>query len=94
MPNDGSALRAAVGTDGDATAALHAASWRSACRGMMSDADLDGPVGRERQMFWHVRLRSPRAGLWTLLADHDHHGGTLIDNIHVAPMRGRASAAG
>lgn len=103
MPDEGIVLREAADADADAVAALHAASWQAAYRGMMSDAYLDGPVAGERRLFWRERLRSPRAGLWTLLAeqdgalagflcllaDHDHHWGSLIDNIHVASALAR-----
>ncbi len=92
-------------TAGDAVlvAALHAASWRSAYRGILSDAYLASDVDFERAEFWRQRLG--------VLSDADHFGliamhhgapigfvfvtrdadpiwGSLIDNLHVsAAMR-------
>lgn len=93
-------LRRARAADADGIAALHARSWRTAYRGMMSEAYLDGPVEAERRAFWTARMDHPPAGLWTLLAetprgvlagfvcalvDHDQRWGTLIDNLHADP---------
>lgn len=95
-------LRVATVDDAERVAALHAISWRSAYRGSFSDAYLDGPVEAERRSFWRERFEHPRAGFWTvlaeeadgvlqgflcLLADHDPHWGTLIDNLHARPDR-------
>lgn len=97
-------LRAATAADADRVAALHALSWRSAYRGSLSDAYLDGPVETERRTFWRQRYEASRTGLWTvlaedaagvlegflcLLADHDPHWGTLVDNLHARPDRRR-----
>lgn len=49
-------LREAVAADGPAIAALHIASWRSAYRGMLSDAFLDGPIEAERGAVWESRF--------------------------------------
>ena len=98
-PSHAPRLRVAGAEDADALAALHAESWRSSYRGSYSDAYLDGPIVPERRHFWRQRYAHPRAGLWSvmaegphgellgfvcLLADHDPHWGTLIDNVHVA----------
>ncbi len=97
-------FRAGTIDDAAAIADLHTRSWRANYRGSLSDAYLDGPIEGERRAFWQERLRHPRTGLWTLvadddtqtlagflclLADHDHHWGTLIDNLHVDPARVR-----
>ena len=52
-------LRDAVAADADAIAALHAASWRSAYRGIVSDAFLDGEVAAERRAVWRGRFQEP-----------------------------------
>lgn len=98
--DDVCSLRVATMNDADRVAALHAISWRSAYRGSLSDDYLDGPVEAERRGFWRQRCDHPRTGLWTvlaedaggvlrgflcLLADHDLHWGTLIDNLHAHP---------
>ena len=95
-------LRVASAADADALAAMHVRSWRSAYRGSLSDAYLDGPIEAERSAFWRTRYAEPPVGLWTvmaedragvpigflcLLADHDVHWGTLIDNLHADPDR-------
>ena len=103
-------LRVATADAAERGAALHAVSWRSAYRGSFSDAYLDGPVETERRSFWRERFQHPRAGFWTvlaeeadgvlqgflcLLADHDPHWGTLIDNLHARPDRkGRGLGGG
>lgn len=104
MDDDAPTLRPATPADAERVAALHVLSWRSAYRGSFSDAYLDGPIEAERRSFWHNRYDHPRAGLWTvlaeaadgslegflcLLADHDPHWGTLIDNLHARPDRKR-----
>ncbi len=93
-------LRVATAEDAESIAALHTKSWRSAYRGSFADAYLDGPIETERRAFWQQRYAHPRAGLWTvlaedatgtvlgflsLLADHDPHWGTFINNLHTDP---------
>lgn len=93
-------LREAVSSDWEAIATLHAASWREAYRGLMSDAFLDGPVEADRRAVWHGRLIEERdgphatsvaedgaslIGLCSILPDHDAGWGSLIDNLHVRP---------
>lgn len=83
---------------------LHARSWRSAYRGMMTDAYLDGPVGGERSALWRERFAAPAhpdrivvvaeegsrlVGLACILAGNDPAWGSLIDNLHVDPERKR-----
>jgi hypothetical protein len=45
-------IRIAEPRDTNAIAELHAASWRSAYRGMFADAYLDGDVVQERRQCW------------------------------------------
>jgi ribosomal protein S18 acetylase RimI-like enzyme len=87
--------------DADAVAALHAASWRVAYRGIYSDAYLDHEVELERQQVWREKLQvnEPSAD-WGLMAEdesgllagfiyvmpgHDSAWGHYINNLHVAP---------
>lgn len=95
------ALRDAGPADAEAVAALHAASWRAAYRGILSDDYLDGPIGSERLALWRGRLAEPGPGQMVVLAeagselagfaccslDHDPRWGTLVDNLHAAPER-------
>lgn len=93
-------LRIADAKDATRIAALHASSWRSTYRGVLSEDYLNGPVEAERHLFWRIRLDRPRSGLWTVMAegpdgsflgflcllfDHAPRWGTLIDNLHVRP---------
>jgi ribosomal protein S18 acetylase RimI-like enzyme len=52
-------LRVASSDDATPIAALHAASWRVAYRGMLSDAYLDGDVFEDRSQLWSARLAAP-----------------------------------
>ena len=94
------ALRRATAADAEAVAALHVASWRSAYRGLLADAYLDGAIAPERHAFWARRL-SGGDGSETILAcsgaailgfgcfvlDADPLWGTLVDNLHADPAR-------
>jgi GNAT superfamily N-acetyltransferase len=96
-------LREADPADAPAIARLHAESWRVAYRGQYSDAFLDGPVFDDRRRVWDERLSSPTQNQHTIVAegdgviagfacafgDHDPQWGTLLDNIHVDPLRKR-----
>jgi GNAT superfamily N-acetyltransferase len=96
--------RPIVASDAAAVAALHTTSWRSAYRGMLRDAYLDGDVAAERLRVWRERLAAPLVanygfiaegetgpvGFVFLLGGHDAAWGTLVDNLHVVPdMKGR-----
>jgi ribosomal protein S18 acetylase RimI-like enzyme len=83
--------------DAPAVAALHAASWRSAYRGLVPDAFLEGDLLANRRRAWAQRWAAPQPGAcgWViemageLLAFTytwpDPAGGTFVDNLHVAP---------
>lgn len=94
-------LRAMRADDADAVAALHATSWRSAYRGMLTDDFLDNHVFADRQAVWQERLlRQPGEHAFGIVAEdgsgqligfayvlpgHDPVWGTLVDNLHVHP---------
>jgi len=96
-------IRPAGPGDADAIAGLHAASWRSAYRGVFSDAYLDGNILEERRRHWRecldTRPRPDRGVLIAVEADDDPVGsicicldaepawGPLLDNLHVRPDR-------
>ncbi len=93
------AFRHAELADAPAVAALHAASWRTAYRGIFTDIYLDGPVEAERLAHWRCPMSTPEprrvvvlaehdgrlAGFACGFADHDARWGSLIDNLHAAP---------
>jgi ribosomal protein S18 acetylase RimI-like enzyme len=62
--------RAATPHDAEGIAYLHADSWRRNYRGAFSDAYLDGDLVAERLSVWTERLRSPRTGTFTIVAEH------------------------
>ena len=95
------ALRPMTPADADAIAALHATSWRSAYRGLLTDDYLDNGVDADRQTVWRERLQGPATapafgivaedaagqmiGFTYVLPGHDPVWGTLVDNLHVHP---------
>jgi GNAT superfamily N-acetyltransferase len=98
-------LRAMTADDVPVVAALHAASWRRAYRGILGDDYLDGDLIAEREQVWRTKLGDRREGHgW--MAVHDATGdalgfvflrpradaqwGSLVDNLHVvAAEQGR-----
>ena len=79
---------------------MHAESWRSAYRGLLPDAYLDGPIFEERRVLWVARMRAPGAdrrlvlksvqggmllGFACVLLDAEPSWGALLDNLHVKP---------
>ena len=62
--------RAATEHDAEGIAHLHADSWRRNYRGAFSDAYLDGDLVAERLSVWTDRLRPPRTGTFTIVAEH------------------------
>lgn len=91
--------RRALALDAPAIAAIHAASWRVAYRGILRDSYLDGDVVADRLAHWQKRLEHPAPGQFVEIAgegtdavgficafaDHDPRYGALIDNVHVLP---------
>ena len=93
-------IRAAALRDAANVARLHIESWRSAYRGFLPDAFLDGPIFEERRKLWMSRMRAPAAdrqlvlkaaadqgllGFACVLLDADPSWGALLDNLHVQP---------
>lgn len=91
-------FRTATQADAPRIAALHAASWRLAYRGILNDAYLDGDIVAERTVVWSRRLTAPASEQRVLVADlgdvlagfacaigaNDLRWGTWLDNLHVA----------
>ena len=85
------AIRHAVPADLPAISDLHLRSWRSAYRGMLPDAYLDGPVADEMRARWSA-LPDPaivllcEGGFACCLLDR---AVPYLDNLHAAPGRRR-----
>ena len=92
-------IRPATAADADAIAMLHADSWLTAYRGILSDEYLDDAMRAERQRIWRERLARPKPGQIVLVAPGNgklagfvclftRYGAlshSYIDNLHVAP---------
>ena len=93
-------IRVAEPADADAIAQLHAHSWHTAYRGILSDDFLDGPLVENRRALWRDRFaEANRTGQLVLVdelagqiqgfacafLDADPEWGTLLDNLHVVP---------
>jgi GNAT superfamily N-acetyltransferase len=90
-------IRDATLADAPRIAGLHAASWRRAYRGMLSDEFLDTDLESDRTRVWVDRLTTPKpkqrvvlaeisnqlAGFACAFGSEDPHLGTLLDNLHV-----------
>ena len=96
-------IEIATSADIEPIAHIHAASWRTAYRGALGDAFLDGDLETDKLAHWHKRLTNPPANQTVLLAKHDgvllgfaclltHHSdqwGHLLDAIHLDPTAKR-----
>src|SRR3979409_2106086 len=90
-------IRAATIADADAIAALHAASWRSAYRGILKDDTLGPALDGERRTHWRRHLAATVPADGVLIVDGqgfiaawargDPGFGAYIDNLHVHPER-------
>jgi GNAT superfamily N-acetyltransferase len=92
-------LRPMRADDIEIVTALHVASWRTAYRGILTDAYLDTLAEAERRAHWTRRLVTltpthagviaehdgEPVGFLYLIAEADPARGTLLDNLHVAP---------
>lgn len=93
--------RFATPADADQIAALHARSWQTTYRGIMSDDYLDNEVEAERLAVWRERFAAMPATRQVILAENDgqlvgftcvmlHDDpvyGALIDNLHADPAQ-------
>lgn len=91
-------IRSAALEDAKKIAALHAASWRVAYRGALTDEYLEHDADADRQSLWLHRLQAPRddqfvviaedqrevLGFACLFAQEHEEWGSLLDNIHVS----------
>ena len=62
-------FRDATLADAPGIAALHAASWRRAYRGMLSDEYLDNDLEADRTSVWIGRLTTPNPNQRVVLAE-------------------------
>jgi len=95
-------LHEATEHDAAAIARLHADSWRSAYRGMLSDEYLENRVYLERAALWQQRFSertqkpffvllakagTDLAGFACVFPDEHPIYGAFLDNLHVVPHR-------
>src|SRR5260370_12214475 len=90
-------IRAATIADADAIAAVHAASWRSAYRGILKETTLGPGLDAERRAHWRTRFAAMDPQDTVLIADGlgfiaawakgDPGFGAYINNLHVHPDR-------
>lgn len=94
-------IREAVHEDAYAISLLHAESWCSAYRGILSDEYLHSRVHEERRELWDKRLsdsledehiilveeNAEILGFICVVGNADPTWGVLIDNLHVRPHR-------
>ena len=94
-------IRRAGPGDWAAVAAIHAASWRSAYRGIYANSYLDGEAPEERRAFWRAALAEMDPELDAVFVAEEageavgfacvrreaEAAGPLLDNLHVLPER-------
>jgi GNAT superfamily N-acetyltransferase len=93
-------LRDATESDSAAIAQLHAKSWRSAYRGILSDEYLDARAHSERAVLWRTRysektvkpffvilaeISAQLPGFVCVFPNEDPTFGSFVDNLHVTP---------
>jgi GNAT superfamily N-acetyltransferase len=93
-------IRVAEPADADPIAQLHARSWHTAYRGILSDDFLNGPLLADRLALWRARFAEVNRtdqmvlvdevagkiqGFACSFLDADADWGTLLDNLHVVP---------
>lgn len=94
-------LRDAIDADYVAIARLHAESWRSAYRGILSDEYLDSRAHSDRAALWQSRfseraskpffvilaeIGSQLAGFACVFPNEDLVYGAFVDKLHVTPQ--------
>jgi GNAT superfamily N-acetyltransferase len=97
-------VRPATSSDCHAIAALHARSWQSTYRDILSNDYLDHHVAEDRRDLWEARFTKfdqrqhhvavavdddAIVGFVCVLLDEEPEYGALLDNLHVAPDRHR-----
>ena len=95
-------IRPARGDEADAVAELHAASWRSAYRGILPDATLGEELVPRRRAYWRSAFaredwtailvaEADRALVGFVAAWTDPDGGydAIVESLHVHPARKR-----
>lgn len=96
-------IREANPADAEGLAHLHAASWRTAYRGILSDQYLDHEVLDDRLAVWLDRFARPKANQRVFVAELDgsmigfaccfgaehEEYGTHLDNLHASPEQKR-----
>jgi hypothetical protein len=96
---NGLAIREAGQRDASRIAKLHAASWRSAYRGILTDVFLNGPVEDERLQVWKERFSTSSKPMFVLIVESNRQSiglicvfpeadatcGSFVDNLHVVP---------
>ncbi len=93
-------LHAVDPRDVNALAAIHAAAWRVAYRGILSDAYLEGDLEADRRAAWQRKLASVDFGPAWMALDGDTPVGFIdlrptidpiwgiqVDHLHVLPAR-------
>ena len=90
-------------------ACLHAASWRTAYRGLLADSYLDGEIEQERRRHWReridqladgtgeiflARIANVPAGFLCIDNDTEPEWGAFVDNLHVLPRWQGANLGG
>ncbi|MEP6735633.1 MAG: GNAT family N-acetyltransferase [Chryseolinea sp.] len=89
----------ATRNNSDVIGSLHAASWRIAYRGLLTDAYLDNDLEGERKKYWANKMLTLKPNEFVLLAvadsvvvgfisimDVPEKGyNALVDNLHVTP---------
>jgi ribosomal protein S18 acetylase RimI-like enzyme len=92
-------IRDALITDSENIGLLHARSWRTAYRGILSDEYLDNDLETERKQYWHSKLLTLTSKDFVLVAEDNNNllgfaavldepeagYDALIDNLHVQP---------
>lgn len=90
-------------------AAIHAASWKVAYRGLYADHYLDREVDKERRQYWGTRvpeliagdgeiflaqIGGQAAGFLCIELSADREWGAYVDNLHVLPAWRGANLGG
>ena len=92
-------IRDAKLSEAAAIATLHATSWMSAYRGLLSDEYLDNNLEGERKKHWLAKMPTIKDNEFVLVAEHggelvgfvavldqpDAGFDALVDNLHVRP---------